>query len=163
LAQRGGGWPLTVMLAPGDLAPFFAGTYFPDEARYGMPAFRDVLQRVHAAWVEQREQVIAQNRSLQSVMRRLEEPAASRELGDAPIHAARALLEENFDVQHGGLRGAPKFPHPDMLEFLLNHAESEDDPRAGDIALETLAHMANGGLFDQLGGGFYRYCVDARW
>lgn len=164
LSQRGGGWPLTVMLAPDDLAPFFAGTYFPREPRYGMPAFRDVLKRVHAAWVEQREQVIAQNRSLQAVMRRLEEPVATHEaLSHAPLYAARALMEENFDDEHGGLRGAPKFPHPDMLEFLLNHADAENDTRAREIALLTLRRMANSGLFDQLGGGFYRYCVDARW
>ena len=165
LAQRPGGWPLTVVLAPGDLTPFFAGTYFPREARYGMPGFRDVLGRIHAAWTGQREQLLEQNVALREVFGKLSSPPADARLplDDGPIAQARRVLETEFDSDNGGFGGAPKFPHPSNLEFLLRHSQLADDAPGRRMALFTLRCMIGRGLYDQLGGGFFRYCVDAQW
>ncbi|HEX7046700.1 MAG TPA: thioredoxin domain-containing protein, partial [Gammaproteobacteria bacterium] len=125
LAQRAGGWPLTVFLAPDDLTPFFAGTYFPREARFGMPGFKDVLRRVHAAFIEQRAQLREQNAALREVFAKLDSRPvdANQPLDDAPIKKARRNLEQEFDADNGGFGGAPKFPHPSNLEFLLRHSQ----------------------------------------
>jgi len=165
LAQRPGGWPLTVFLAPDDLTPFFAGTYFPGESRYGMPAFRNVLERIHDAWDKQRAQLTEQNAALRDVFGKLTPaPADARvPLDDAPITQARRILETEFDADNGGFGGAPKFPHPSNLDFLLRHSQLADDAPGGRLALFTLRCMIGRGLYDQLGGGFFRYCVDAQW
>lgn len=165
LAQRGGGWPLTVFLAPDDLTPFFAGTYFPPDARYGMPSFQDVLARVRKAWDSQRAQLGEQNAALRDVFGKLTPaPADARmPLDDAPIAQARRILETEFDADNGGFGGAPKFPHPSNLEFLLRNSQLTDDAPAGRMAKFTLKCMIGRGLYDQVGGAFFRYCVDAQW
>ncbi|HEX7029752.1 MAG TPA: thioredoxin domain-containing protein [Gammaproteobacteria bacterium] len=165
LAQRPGGWPLTVFLAPDDLTPFFAGTYFPREARYGMPGFQDVLRRVHAAFIDQRAQLREQNAALRNVFAKLDSAPAGKgeSLDDAPVMSARRILEREFDADNGGFGGAPKFPHPSNLEFLLRHGQLADDAPAGRLARFSLECMAGRGLYDQVGGGFFRYCVDAAW
>ncbi|HEX6928093.1 MAG TPA: thioredoxin domain-containing protein [Gammaproteobacteria bacterium] len=165
LAQRPGGWPLTVFLAPDDLTPFFAGTYFPREPRFGMPGFKDVLQRVHAAYREHRAELAEQNAALRGVFRKLDAVPldASQPLDDAPVTAARRILETEFDADNGGFGGAPKFPHPSNLEFLLRHSQLANDAPAGRMALFSLRCMAGRGLHDHVGGGFFRYCVDAAW
>ncbi len=170
LTQRGGGWPLTMFLTPDDLTPFFGGTYFPREPRYGMPAFVDVLERVAGWFRDHRDDVRRQNGALREVFDDLVPPAAAADvtLSQAPIGQARRELESSFDERFGGFGGAPKFPHPASLERLLRDwratAEgTEPDLKALYMATLTLKRMAEGGLYDQLGGGFCRYSVDAYW
>ena len=169
LTQRGGGWPLTMFLTPDDLTPFFAGTYFPREPRYGMPGFVDVLQRVAGYYRDHRDDIRRQNGSLREVFADLVPPAGGDEpLSRAPIDAARSELESSFDDKFGGFGGAPKFPHPASIERLLRDwqataSETEPDLKALYMASLTLKRMSEGGLNDQLGGGFCRYSVDPYW
>jgi uncharacterized protein YyaL (SSP411 family) len=157
LTQRGGGWPLTVFLTPDDHLPFYAGTYFPREARYGMPPFVHVLQQVRGFWDQRREDVRAQNLMFGDFLRNYGRAESSRDaLADAPIRAALAQIERSFDTQFGGHAGAPKFPHCTEMELLLDL----DQPHKVQF---TLVRMRDGGIHDQLGGGFCRYSVDERW
>jgi uncharacterized protein YyaL (SSP411 family) len=151
-----GGWPLNVFLTP-EQAPFYGGTYFPPAPRHGMPSWRQVLGAVADAWDTQREEIRAQG---QKVAPRLGGGAlltASAEplQGDA-LDEAVATLRRSYDSVHGGFGGAPKFPQAPVLEFLLARGELQ-------MALQTLRSMAGGGIFDQVGGGFSRYSVDAQW
>ncbi|MGE0581317.1 MAG: thioredoxin domain-containing protein [Steroidobacteraceae bacterium] len=170
LTQRGGGWPLTMFLAHDDQRPFFGGTYFPPVARHGMPAFGDLLARVAEYYRDHREDLRRQNDALMEAFATLESPpaAAAVALTDAPIVAFRSQIERSFDRAHGGFGGAPKFPHPTSIERLMRdwHATAatpEPDLHALFMATLTLTRMAEGGLFDHLGGGFCRYSVDAHW
>jgi uncharacterized protein YyaL (SSP411 family) len=160
LTGRAGGWPLTMFLAP-DGTPFFGGTYFPKEARYGLPGFPGLCEQVAAAWRDKRAEVEAQNREVLGALARMT-PVADRSaaLDAAPVAALRALLLGSFDREYGGFGGAPKFPHPTDLAFLLHRT---DDAQARQAALHSLRCMAQGGIHDQLGGGFCRYSVDERW
>ena len=157
LAQRTGGWPLTMFLAP-DGAPFFGGTYFPKDARYGLPGFPHLCERVAALWHAKRMEIEAQNAEvLQALARTLPPPASPKtELDNAPVQDLLHLLRANFDARHGGFGAAPKFPHPTDLELCLRKGEVK-------IAHTTLMRMCEGGIYDQLGGGFCRYSVDAEW
>jgi uncharacterized protein YyaL (SSP411 family) len=161
LTQRGGGWPLTMFLAPDDLTPFFGGTYFPKQPRYGMPAFTDLLERVATFYRDEREGVRSQNAALRDVFRDLTPPPVDAALAVTrePLDRARRDLEAAFDERYGGFGPAPKFPHAASIEFLLRFG----DPRALHMATWTLLRMAQGGIFDQLGGGFCRYSVDPFW
>ena len=160
LTGRAGGWPLTMFLSP-DGTPFYGGTYFPKEPRYGLPGFVDLCAQVAAAWRDKRSEVEAQNREVLGALARLSStPAGTTELSSAPVDALRSLLLGSFDRDDGGFGGAPKFPHPTDLAFLLRR---RDDPPARQAALFTLERMAAGGIHDQLGGGFCRYSVDERW
>jgi uncharacterized protein len=170
LTQRGGGWPLTVFLTPDQQLPFFAGTYFPKESQHGMPAFTELLVQL-ANYYETHQQDLAQQGSallnaLQSIQP--EAPVAGTVLNAAPLAAIREQLAANFDKDWGGFGTAPKFPHPANLERLLRHwrstaNSSEPDVDALFMTALTLTQMQNGGLFDQIGGGFFRYSVDQRW
>ena len=165
LTQRTGGWPLTMFLTP-DGSPYFGGTYFPRAARYGLPGFADLLERVAAAYHEQRAAIDEQNGALRAALGRAAMTGGAAhpsEFGAEPLAALRELLAAAFDERFGGFGEAPKFPHPADLEFLLRRARATDDERTGEMALTTLARMAEGGIADQLGGGFFRYSVDARW
>jgi hypothetical protein len=167
LAQRAGGWPLTVFLMPGDLSPFFAGTYFPRESRHGLPAFTYLLEQVEHAYRHQREALEEQNLALMQALAELE-PSPGVIPDAAPLEGARRQLAGSFDAEHGGFGRAPKFPHPTNLEFLLRHwsataAGGQPDLQALHMATHTLRRMIRGGLTDQLGGGFCRYSVDDRW
>ncbi|MCB1916955.1 MAG: thioredoxin domain-containing protein [Rhodocyclaceae bacterium] len=162
LNGRPGGWPLTVFLAP-DGAPFFSGTYFPNEARHGLPAFSDLLARVATAWREQREALEGQNRELREALAR-HNAAAEPEKPTAKItQALRKRLLEAHDERWGGFGAAPKFPHAADLDFLLRRSVSHKDEFARNAVIHTLERMAGGGIFDQLGGGFFRYSTDERW
>jgi len=171
LTQGGGGWPLTMFLTPDDQWPFFGGTYFPNTARHGLPAFRTVIERVARYYQEQQPAVRAQNAALGRAFAELAAgPPLSSEarLDASPLLAARSTDSASFDAEFGGLRGAPKFPHPVRLERLLAQWRSssndpEPDLEALYLATLTLTRMAEGGLYDQLGGGFCRYAVDERW
>ena len=170
LTQRGGGWPLTMFLSPYDRRPFFGGTYFPAETRYGMPAFRDVLQRVADYYRQHEPEIHRQGEALVTAFGELLPPPApgDQALSRAPIAAARTALQHDFDGRYGGFGDAPKFPHPMNLEFLLRtwraSADSEQpDLQALFMATLTITRMSEGGLYDQLGGGYCRYSVDPYW
>jgi len=162
--QRPGGWPLTAFLTP-DQTPFFVGTYFPKESRYQLPGFVELLQRIAAFYREHRGDIDRQNEAVLAAFARIEAAPAPERIAEsmAPIgEAVRALLE-NFDSRNGGFGAAPKFPHPTDLEFLLSESVRVADERALGAAVLTLEKMAHGGIYDQLGGGFCRYSVDATW
>ena len=162
LTQRGGGWPLTVFLAP-DQTPFFAGTYFPRTPRYQLPGFIDLMENVARAWHERRGEVLAQNEAVRDVLVRQQPvPGPQPGLNDAPLADAVRDLGEAFDPEWGGFSRAPKFPRPGELFFLLRQAQ-RGDARAREMALFSLRKMASGGVVDQIGGGFCRYSVDGQW
>ena len=170
LIQRPGGWPLTMFLTPDDHTPFFGGTYFPDRPRHGMPAFRDVLQRVASYFQENRDEISRQAEAVRDVFARIgatsDDDGAPLDAG--PLATAREQLEQAFDERWGGFGRAPKFPHPTSIERLLRHwrhSATGDDPdvRALFMVTLTLQRMAQGGVNDQLGGGFCRYSVDDYW
>jgi uncharacterized protein YyaL (SSP411 family) len=123
LTQRTGGWPLTMFLNPDDQRPFFGGTYFPNEARYGMPAFGELLRSVAAYFREQREQVVAQGDKLSEFLQKIEPPPADagQSMTAEPLSKLRTSLASSFDTEFGGFGGAPKFPHPTTIERLLRH------------------------------------------
>ncbi|MEU9569266.1 thioredoxin domain-containing protein [Streptomyces massasporeus] len=158
-----GGWPMTVFLTP-DAEPFYFGTYFPPAPRQGMPSFRQVLQGVHQAWDERRDEVA-------EVAGKIVRDLAGREIsyGDAQTpgeeELAQALLglTREYDPQRGGFGGAPKFPPSMVLEFLLRHHARTGAEGALQMAQDTCERMARGGMYDQLGGGFARYSVDRDW
>ena len=170
LTQRPGGWPLTVFLTPDDQVPFFAGTYFPDKPRHGMPSFRELMQHIDSYLAGHRQEISTQNTSLINALESISaRDSTTDRLGTAPLDTARQQLERNFDEREGGFGEAPKFPHPTSIERLLRHWASGNttsgaaDRRALHMAVFSLEKMAHGGLFDQLGGGFCRYSVDAHW
>ena len=168
LTHGSGGWPLTMFLTPQE-QPFFGGTYFPKEPRYGMPAFRDLLRRVSAYYREQGAEIAAQNEQLQAALAAMvPQPVPGAVLDEAPLAAARTALEKSFDGTYGGFTGAPKFPHSTSIERCLRQwyataAGPAPDLKALYMASLTLTRMAEGGLYDQLGGGFARYSVDGAW
>lgn len=170
LTQRGGGWPLTMFLSPTDRRPFFGGTYFPKEPRHGLPAFTDLLQRVAQFYRERGDDIVQQSAAMQQAFDQLHSPPASGDtaLTRAPLQAAREQLAGAFDAEFGGFGGAPKFPHPTNIDFLLRQwrataGSEEPDLHSLYMATLTLKRMADGGVYDQLGGGFARYSVDAYW
>jgi hypothetical protein len=164
IAKRGGGWPLTMFLDPEDHAPFFGGTYFPPESRHGLPAFRDLLTRGAEVFRERRADLREQNVSLLEYMRGMDADApASGTLDDSPIETALRALEQSFEPRFGGFGRAPKFPHASNLELLLRDQVRKPDAKRRRVLLHTLTRMAEGGLFDHLGGGFCRYSVDDQW
>ena len=168
LTHGSGGWPLTMFLTP-QQQPFFGGTYFPKEPRYGMPAFRDLLRRVAQYYREQGEEIATQNAQLQAALAAMvPPPGLGVVLDDSPLALARAALAKSFDAGFGGFTGAPKFPHSTSIERCMRQwyatsADTEPDLKALYMASLTLTRMAEGGLYDQLGGGFARYSIDAAW
>ena len=162
LTGRPGGWPLTLFLTP-DGTPFFGGTYFPDVPRHGLPAFADLCRNIADIHRSRPEDIAAQNRSLREMLAAtLPQRSGKVSHGDTPLRTGRDFLLRNYDSRFGGFGGAPKFPHASDLAFLLRRAQGGDQ-RAREAALTTLRRMAEGGLYDQLGGGFCRYSVDERW
>ncbi|UNO40187.1 thioredoxin domain-containing protein [Streptomyces sp. MST-110588] len=162
-----GGWPMTVFLTP-DAEPFYFGTYFPPEPRHGMPSFRQILEGVRSAWADRRDEVgeVAGRIVADLAGRSLSAPlsgAASRQPGPEELHAALMGLTREFDAVRGGFGGAPKFPPSMVLEFLLRHHARTGSEGALQMVQATCEAMARGGVYDQLGGGFARYSVDASW
>jgi uncharacterized protein YyaL (SSP411 family) len=168
LAQRSGGWPLTMFLSPEDQRPFFSGTYFPPAPRQGMPAFREILERVAAYYRQHPEEIRQQNAALDEAFTGLTPPPSREALNADPLRQVRAIFQDEFDSHYGGFGEAPKFPHPPAIERLLRqwHASAhlpKPDLHALYMATLTLRRMGEGGLFDQVGGGFCRYSVDRYW
>jgi len=151
-----GGWPMTVFCDP-DGVPFYAGTYFPPESRQGMPSFRQVMEAVVEAFRERRDEIRERAQQTRSQLGAIAEVQPSEgPLEPQALDEAVAGLRRDADVAHGGFGGAPKFPPASALEFLLTRGETE-------IPERTLDAMAGGGIYDQIGGGFARYSVDASW
>jgi uncharacterized protein YyaL (SSP411 family) len=162
-----GGWPMSVWLTP-ERKPFFGGTYFPPDNRYGRPGFRAILQQLARAWREDRErieqsgtQVLAQlSQYAQAASGEEEEPG---EAGKDALDSAFYAFRRAFDPKLGGFGGAPKFPRPSVHNFLVRYYAESGNEEALEMVLLTLREMAKGGMHDQLGGGFHRYSVDERW
>ena len=159
-----GGWPLNVFLTP-DLKPFFGGTYFPPDARYGRPSFLELLQQIAGLWRERKMEITA---SADELHARLELITARDAKENSPltpqtIHGAVESFKEAFDSVNGGFGGAPKFPQPSIPLLVLRAAKRFGDADAQHMVLQTCDQMAAGGIHDQLGGGFARYAVDAEW
>ncbi len=158
-----GGWPMTVFLTP-DGVPFYGGTYFPPTDRHGMPAFPRLLEAVAEAYRSRRGEVVESGRQLIEQMRQSERLRQSASLlTEEILFGAYQGMSREFDGRDGGIGQAPKFPQPMNWEFMLRFWKRSGNARALDMARLTLTRMARGGMYDQLGGGFHRYSVDAHW
>jgi uncharacterized protein YyaL (SSP411 family) len=158
-----GGWPLNVFLTP-DGTPFYGGTYFPPDDRMGMPGFPKVLEAVASAFRERREEVEENAQQIRELLRRATtELPKPDELTPEILAEASEQLARSFDARNGGFGGAPKFPQPAALEFLLRQDKRGGGQREAIMVQRTLDRMASGGIYDQIGGGFHRYAVDAVW
>ena len=157
-----GGWPLTMFLTP-EGEPFWGGTYFPPEPRYGRPGFVQLLEQVAELWRERNERISTNRQAIIEALRRLSTPAP----GEAPPATLAASLArqlgQRFDTMHGGLAGAPKFPQAPILRLIWEEARRSGDPTLHHRLRHTLTRIAQGGIYDHLGGGFARYSVDAYW
>ncbi|MCK4708102.1 MAG: thioredoxin domain-containing protein, partial [Gammaproteobacteria bacterium] len=170
LTQRSGGWPLTMFLTPDEHMPFFAGTYFPDEPRHGMPAFSEILHRVADAYKNNQKNIKQQNIAIRDVFKKINDQnnVSTDKVTAIPIDIAKTQLKKNFDSEYGGFGNAPKLPHPSNIELALtlwSHSleNKHEDFDILNTATVTLEKMAQGGIFDQLGGGFCRSSVDNKW
>jgi uncharacterized protein YyaL (SSP411 family) len=164
LTQRHGGWPLTMFLTPYDQIPFFGGTYFPPEPRYGMPAFPDLLQKIAGFYKQNKTKITEQNASLAQALQPKSDYDIETNINAKPLNAARDELAQQFDQHMGGFGGAPKFPHLSNIERLLHHyVKTNRDTDGLNMALKSLKKMALGGIYDHVGGGFCRYSVDDLW
>jgi uncharacterized protein len=158
-----GGWPMTVFLTP-DGEPFYGGTYFPPEPRYGMPSFPQVLEAMHDVWQNRRDDAVTSARELaQQLSDAAQIPPGNLSLTTQLLDRAAASIKQRFDARNGGWGGAPKFPAPQTIDFLLRSYQRHSDQTALQQAETTLRKMAAGGIYDQLGGGFHRYSVDEHW
>ncbi len=158
-----GGWPMTVFLT-GEGVPFYGGTYFPPEDRHGMPSFRRVLASVSEAWTSRRDEILKGATSLRGIYAAAEAPTVAGDpLTATHLADAAIALRRFYEPQEGGFGGAPKFPQPMALDFLLRHHARTGEREWLDMARHTFTRMARGGLYDQLGGGFHRYTVDSAW
>jgi uncharacterized protein YyaL (SSP411 family) len=163
LMTRQGGWPMSMFLTP-DLKPFYGGTYFPPDNRYGRPSFRNVLLQLVEAWQSRRDEIqrVAGQLTEQLQLAGNIEPAPG-ELEPSLLRNAEGVLRRGFDPTYGGFGSAPKFPHPMELRLLLRLWRRFDADDALEMVRVTLDHMARGGIYDHLGGGFHRYSTDEHW
>ena len=159
-----GGWPLNVFIAP-DLKPFYGGTYWPPESKYNRPSFVQVLQSIVNTWQTKRAQLTNSSVSLHEQLLKMtaRNPAGTQTLSRATLEHAGKELQGGYDARHGGWGRAPKFPSPSHPAFVLSHGVRSKDDAAVKMVLHTAERMAAGGIYDQLGGGFSRYSVDAQW
>jgi len=159
-----GGWPMSVWLTP-DLQPFFGGTYFPPENRFGHPGFASILSQIADAWRTDRGQIEESARDVVEQLRKQAavEPGRASSLDTGVMDSGFYVFRRTFDSQMGGFGAAPKFPRPSVFRFLLRYHARTRNAEALEMTLKTLQEMAKGGMNDQLGGGFHRYSVDARW
>ncbi|MBV8897408.1 MAG: thioredoxin domain-containing protein [Acidobacteriaceae bacterium] len=158
-----GGWPMSVWLTP-DLRPFFGGTYFPPGQRYGRPGFRDLLVHLAQAWKQDRERIKTSSVDVARQLASINTTAKQSGVPDRELFSsAYWQFRRSFDAQFGGFGGAPKFPRPVVLNYLLRYYGAGKDEEALEMVTRTLEGMAAGGMHDHLGGGFHRYSVDERW
>ena len=164
-----GGWPMSVWLTP-DLKPFLGGTYFPPSGRGGRPGFEDVLREIARRWSSGRDALVRSADSILDRLREMQQRGSGGAAGEAAAVAGVDALAagvrqfaEAFDARHGGFGGAPKFPRPAELLFLLREGARGSDPEARRMAVATIEALARGGVRDHVGGGFHRYAVDAAW
>ena len=158
-----GGWPMSVWLTP-ELKPFYGGTYFPPSSKWGRPGFAEILREIARVWSAEREKVVDSAEAVTAQLRAGEHPrAAWTPPGAAALQRTVAQFRQTFDARHGGFGGAPKFPRPSELLFLLREHARTGDADAARMVRSTLAAMAAGGMRDHIGGGFHRYSVDAAW
>jgi len=158
-----GGWPMSVWLTP-ELKPFFGGTYYPPDNRYGRPGFAYIVQQIGNAWQNERQRIVESSDSVLNQLRaHTEIEAGAVVLSDAVLESGFYVFRRTFDPEFGGFGGAPKFPRPVVYNFLLRYYHRSKNQEALDMVLATLRSMANGGVHDHVGGGFHRYSVDARW
>ena len=162
LLGQHGGWPLTMFLTPAG-EPFWGGTYFPPESRYGRPGFPEVLETVARIWRDDRDRVTSNTTALTDALARLATPARPEALSPAFVTETAQRLIQAFDTVHGGFAGAPKFPQAPVLHLLWRQALATGDPGIRQAVLHTLVNISQGGIYDHLGGGFARYSVDALW
>lgn len=168
LTGRGGGWPLTIFINPVDRMPFFAGTYFPKDPHHGLVGFKEVLRKIAAFYHNNQDAIVKQNVQLTSAFEQLEIIHASAMTLDVNLLSeAMQQFTHEYDAIYGGFGEAPKFPRPANLEFLLSYSARKNDKQEPDVSLAivntSLTKMAQSGLYDHLGGGFFRYCVDEQW
>ncbi|MBC6413787.1 MAG: thioredoxin domain-containing protein [Chromatiales bacterium] len=163
--QRGGGWPLSMFLTPDDQIAFYGGTYFPKVARYGMPAFKDILKGVHDSYHQRRESIYKQNDAMQRALQQIYMPSPTSDIAVSLLaEKAEHILHANYDSRYGGFGSAPKFPQIDMLYFLIiQWVRNTTKAQSAAIALTTLKNICRGGIYDQIGGGLCRYSVDQQW
>jgi len=157
-----GGWPMSVFLTP-DLQPYYGGTYFPPTSRFGRPGFDEVLETMHTFWVEDRDKVLSQGQLLADHLAKLAGPTGSGEFKGDILERSLAEAKTRVDKVWGGFGDAPKFPHTADLKLLMRQWKRTGDPTVLRMATLTLDRMAEGGIFDQLGGGFARYSTDEKW
>jgi len=159
-----GGWPMSVWLTP-EGKPFFGGTYFPPDTRYGRPGFGAILKRLAQAWREDRAKIEESgSHVLEQLIQYSQHGSGERgQVGQNALDSAFYAFRRSFDARLGGFGAAPKFPRPSVLNFLLRYGAATGNDEARDMVLVTLRAMAKGGMHDQLGGGFHRYSVDENW
>jgi hypothetical protein len=158
----GGGWPLSVFLTP-ERKPFYGGTYFPPSDVYGRFGFENVLISIDDAWRNRRDEILQSADEITELIQTRIQEKGPLSVDAAILDAAAAVLKHLYDAHRGGFGGAPKFPQPSMLSFLMRQYHRDHDEATLDMVEKTLQKMANGGIHDQLGGGFHRYAVDAQW
>ena len=157
-----GGWPLTIIMTP-DCRPFFSGTYFPPKARYGRMGLKELLTAVADQWKVKKERLLDNAEQIERHLRDKEQTSVWDEPGLTAVHRAFRQFEDSFDGKNGGFSGAPKFPTPHNLIFLMEYGAREKRPSALSMAEKTLVQMYRGGIFDHIGGGFSRYSTDNQW
>jgi len=157
-----GGWPLTAFLTP-EGKVFYGGTYFPPTEAFGRPSFKRVLLAVSDHYKKDRASAQKDADALHRALSQRLPMVAREPLDEGLLFAVEEQLKSSFDGRNGGFGGAPKFPHPGTMEFLLARAWRSRDETLRDMAVRTLTEMARGGVYDQIGGGFHRYATDARW
>jgi uncharacterized protein len=157
-----GGWPLNLFLTP-DLKPFYGGTYFPPDGRYGRPGFPEVLKDIARIWKTQRDQVEKAGAQLSGIIASPNKDTSGGPLTEKTLDQARKELESGFDEKEGGFRGAPKFPPSMAIQCLLRMYQKKPDKKILPLVEVTLDKMAQGGIYDQVGGGFARYSTDNEW
>jgi len=162
LMTGSGGWPLTIIMTP-DKKPFFAGTYFPKESRFGRIGLIDLINRVNNLWKNERKDLLASSEKITFALQDINIESPGRSLEEKVIENAYSRLSMRFDEKKGGFGSSPKFPSPHNLLFLLRYWKRTDDKNALDMVESTIAAMRRGGIYDQIGFGFHRYSTDVNW
>lgn len=157
-----GGWPLSIFLTP-DKKPFFAGTYFPKDNRYGRMGFKELLLKIADVWKNNSQEIIQSANEITSSLKNIYDKSSVSKIDTSILHKAFKSFEKNFDNQFGGFGTAPKFPSPHNLTFLLRYSFLFESDVAQQMAIKTLQAMRNGGIYDHIGFGFHRYSTDQKW